>query len=142
MAASPKILVIDDDEDFRASLRSLLESHGYGVIEADSGKDGLRKLVEHKPAVIVLDIVMECDSEGYVVNQAIKYQDEYVDYRNIPILMTSSIDLNPDERFPMAGELDMIRPDYYFTKPLDIPRFLEVVQRAAALSPSHHKKET
>ena len=142
MAASPKILVIDDDEDFRASLRSLLETHGYGVVEAASGKDGLRKVVEQKPDIIVLDIVMECDCEGYVVIQALKYQDEYADYRNIPILMTSSIELSPDERFPMAGELDMIRPDYYFTKPLDIPRFLEVVQRAAASSHSHGKQET
>jgi len=142
MAASPKILVIDDDQDFRASVRSLLESHGYAVVEADSGKDGLRKVVEQKPAIIVLDIMMECDCEGYVVNQAIKYQDEYAAYRDIPILMTSAIDLSPDERFPMAGEVDMIRPDYYFTKPLDVPKFLEVVQRAAAASHSHSRQET
>lgn len=137
MAASLKILVIDDDQDFRASVRSLLESHGYAVLEADSGREGLRKVVEQRPDIIVLDIVMECDSEGYGVNQAIKYQDVYADYRNIPIVMTSSIDLSPDERFPMAGELDMIRPDFYLTKPLDIPKFLEVLQRAAVLCPSH-----
>jgi len=139
MPASLKILVIDDDQDFRASLRSLLESHGYMVLEADSGRDGLRKVVEQTPDIIVLDIVMECDSEGYGVNQAIKYQDAYADYRNIPIVMVSSIDLTPDERFPMAGELDMIRPDFYLTKPLDIPKFLEVVQRAAAHCPSHRE---
>jgi len=137
MPASLKILVIDDDQDFRASLRSLLESHGYMVLEADSGREGLRKVVEQTPDIIVLDIVMECDSEGYGVNQAIKYQDAYADYRNIPIVMTSSIDLSPDERFPMAGDLDMIRPDFYLTKPLDIPKFLEVLRRAAALCPSH-----
>jgi hypothetical protein len=51
--------------------------------------------------------------------------------------MTSSIELSPDERFPMAGELDMIRPDFYLTKPLDIPKFLEVLQRASVLCPSH-----
>jgi CheY-like chemotaxis protein len=133
MTGNLKILIIDDDNDFRASVRSLLESQGYGVFEADSGKEGLRKVVEYKPDVIVLDIMMECDVEGYGVNQAIKYQDLYAEYRNIPIVMTSSIELTPDERFPMAGELDMIRPDFYLTKPLEIPKFLEVVQRAAAL---------
>ncbi len=137
MAGNLKILLIDDDQDFRASIRSLLESHGYAVLEADSGREGLRKVVEYKPDVIVLDIMMECDVEGYGVNQAIKYQDLYADYRNIPIVMISSIDLTPDERFPMAGELDMIRPDFYLTKPLEIPKFLEVVQRAAALCRSH-----
>jgi len=142
MATSSKVLVIDDDQDFRASVRSLLESHGYAVVEADSGKDGLRKVVEYEPDIILLDIMMECDSEGYGVNQAIKYQDEYANYRNIPIVMTSAIDLSPDERFPMAGEVDMIRPDYYFTKPLDIPKFLGVMQKAAALAHSHGKRET
>jgi CheY-like chemotaxis protein len=133
------ILIIDDDQDYRASARSLLESHGYVVHEADSGREGLRKVVEQKPDIIVLDIMMECDVEGYGVTQAIKYQDAYADYRNIPIVMVSSIDLTPDERFPMAGEVDMIRPDFYLTKPLDIPNFLEVVQRAAALCPAHRE---
>ena len=137
VAESLKVLIIDDDQDFRASARSLLESHGYVVVEASSGREGLRSVVEQRPDIIVLDIMMECDSEGYGVNQAIKFQDAYADYRNIPIVMTSSIDLSPDERFPMAGELDMIRPDFYLTKPLDIPKFLEVVQRAAALCRPH-----
>ena len=139
MAGGLKVLIVDDDKDFRESVRSLLESHGYAVLEADSGKAGLRQVTEQKPDIIVLDIVMECDSEGYGVNQAIKYLDGYAAYRNIPIVMTSSIDLSPDERFPMAGELDMIRPDFYLTKPLDIPKFLEVVRRAAALCPSHRE---
>ena len=139
MNGSLKILVIDDDQDFRVSVRSLLESQGYVVLEAASGKDGLRKVVEQKPDIIVLDIMMECDVEGYGVNQAIKYQDAYAEYRDIPIIMTSSIELSPDERYPMAGELDMIRPDFYLTKPLDIPKFLEVLQRGAALRPSHGK---
>jgi CheY-like chemotaxis protein len=139
MGDSLKILVIDDDQDFRVSVRSLLESKGYVVLEADSGRAGLRKVVEQKPDIIVLDIMMECDSEGYGVNQAIKYQDAYAEFRDIPILMTSSIDLSPDERFPMAGEVDMIRPDFYLTKPLDIPKFLEVVQKAAALCPLHRE---
>jgi hypothetical protein len=43
--------------------------------------------------------------------------------------MVSSITETPDELFSRAGELDMIRPDRYLTKPLDIPRFLEVVKR-------------
>ena len=132
MTASSKVLVIDDDRDFRASVRSLLENHGYAVIEAESGKEGLQKLVEDKPDVILLDIMMECTTEGYGVNQAIKYQDAYEEYRDTPIIMVSSIEESPDERFPMASEVEMIRPDSYLTKPLDIPGFLEVVKKAVA----------
>jgi CheY-like chemotaxis protein len=132
MGTQKKILLIDDDADFKASVRSLLESHGYQVIDADSGKDGLQKLLEHKPNLIILDIMMESTVEGYSVNQAIKHQKAYEDLRDTPIIMVSSIASSPDERFPMAGgDLDMIRPDHYLTKPLDIPKFLEVVDRYA-----------
>lgn len=136
MASSLKVLIIDDDQDYRASTRSLLESQGYLVTEASSGKEGLKKALEQKPDIIVVDIMMECDAEGYGVTQALKHQEAYADCRNIPVLMISSIDLSPDERFAMAGEVGMIRPDFYLTKPLDIPKFLEVVQKAAALCPS------
>jgi len=125
-----RILVVDDDVDYLASVTSLLESQGYEVVTAESGKEGLRKLVEHRPDALILDIMMESASEGYGPNQAIKYQDEYAAFRAIPIIMASSIQQSPDELFPRAGELEMIRPDYYFAKPLDIPKFLDVVRRA------------
>lgn len=131
MTRSAKVLVIDDDEDFQASTKSLLESHGYEVIQAYSGKEGLKKVVDHRPDVIVLDIMMEDDSEGYGVNAAIKYQDEYAEYRDTPIFMVSSIQSSPQERFPQAIELGMIQPNRYFTKPLDIPRFFEALEKVA-----------
>ena len=43
--------------------------------------------------------------------------------------MVSSIQESPDDRFPRAPEVDMIRPDRYLTKPLDIPKFLEIVRK-------------
>lgn len=132
MAGPTKVLVVDDDQDYKAAVRSLLESEGYTVIEAECGKDGLRKLVECKPDVIILDIMMESSVEGYCLNHAIKYQDEYAPFRNIPIIMVSSIDAPPDERFPMASEVEMIRPDWYLTKPLEIPRLLSVLKSAVA----------
>ncbi len=137
MDGNLRILIIDDDQDYRASTRSLLESQGHVVLEASSGREGLRQVVAQRPDIIILDVMMECDSEGYGVNQAIKYQDAYADYRNIPIVMISSIDSSPDELFSMAGEMDMVHPDFYLTKPLDIPKFLEVVQKAAEHCPAH-----
>jgi CheY-like chemotaxis protein len=128
--SAAKLLVIDDDRDYRESVRCLLESEGFTVLEASSGDEGLRRLAEERPDAIVLDVMMRCCSEGYGVNQAIKFREEYAACRDIPIIMASSLEQSPDELFPMAGEVAMIRPDYYVTKPLDIPRFLEVVRRA------------
>ncbi len=125
-----KLLVIDDDQDYRASVRCLLENEGYSVAEAASGDEGLRRLAEEQPDAIILDVMMKCSSEGYGVTHAIKFTDEFDKFRNVPIIMASSIEQSPDELFAMAGEVGMIRPDYYITKPLDIPRFLDTVKRA------------
>ena len=125
-----KVLLIDDDRDFRVSVRSLLEARGYEVLEAGSGHEGLRQVLEQKPDVILLDVMMETSVEGYGVTHALKYRDEYAEHRHVPIFVVSSIEESPDERFPMSGEVEMIRPDRYLTKPLDIPRFLEILRKA------------
>ncbi|MGA2267885.1 MAG: response regulator [Bryobacteraceae bacterium] len=127
---SVKVLVIDDDQDFRVSVRSVLETHGYEVLEAGSGREGLRQVLERKPDVILLDIMMETSVEGYGVTHALRYQDEYAGHRQVPIFMVSSIEESPDERFPMSAEVEMIRPDRYLTKPLDMPRFLQLLEKA------------
>ncbi len=127
-----KVLVIDDDQDFRAAVRSMLETRGYEVIEADCGKDALRKLVESEPDIITLDVMMTCDTDGYSVNHAIRNLDQYERFRHIPIIMVSAIDQSPDELFPMSAEVELIRPDIYMTKPLDFTAFLETVDRAVA----------
>jgi CheY-like chemotaxis protein len=131
---SAKVLLIDDDQDFRASVKYLLERSGYGVAEADSGHAGLLKVLEYRPDVIVLDVMMESSTEGYGVTYALKYLDEYAEFRSIPVFMVSSIEESPDERFPMSAEVEMIRPDRYLTKPLDIPRFLQLLEKAVAAS--------
>jgi CheY-like chemotaxis protein len=123
--------MIDDDQDYRAAVRSVLESRGCIVGEAESGKAGLQKLPEYRPDVIILDVMMDYSTDGYSVNQAIKYRDEYAEFRHVPILMASSIEESPDELFPMAAEVEMIRPDIYLTKPLDIPKLFEVLEAAA-----------
>jgi CheY-like chemotaxis protein len=127
---SAKVLLIDDDQDFRASVRTLLESHGYQALEAGSGHEGLRMVVEHKPDAILLDVMMETSVEGYGVTHSLKYGEEYAEYRNIPVFMVSSIEESPDERFPMSAEVEMIRPDRYLTKPLDIQQFLQFLEKA------------
>ena len=126
---SAKVLLIDDDSDFRTAVKSLLEGHGYSVLEASSGHEGLRMAVEQKPDAILLDIMMETTVEGYGVTHSLKYRDESAECSRIPIIMLSSIEESPDERFPMSAEVELIRPDGYLTKPLDIPKFLELLEK-------------
>jgi CheY-like chemotaxis protein len=126
---SAKVLLIDDDSDFRAAVKSLLEGHGYTVLEASSGHEGLRMVLAHKPDVILLDVMMETSAEGYGVTHSLKFEDEYAAFRQIPVFMVSSIEESPDERFPMSADVDEIRPDRYLTKPLEVPEFLRLLER-------------
>lgn len=132
-----KVLIIDDDADFRASLREVLESNGYVVDTAASAKEGLSKIASAPPDLIILDVIMEYGSAGYEVNQAIKFRDEFILEKNIPILMVSSIPIDPATLYSRAGEVAMITPDAYLTKPLDIPMFLD---RARSLLAARQRK--
>lgn len=121
----PRILLVDDDDDFCVSTTALLEAEGYAVSRAKTGREALAKLRgEAVPDLIVLDVMMENIWAGYEVNQAIKFGDSVNVAGRIPIVMVSSVSIDPTERFRGAGEVGMVTPDEYLTKPLDIDRFL------------------
>jgi len=126
--AKQRVLIVDDDGDFVASTSALLEGQGYCVSSAATAKEALAKIVAESPDLIVLDVMMEHDCAGYEVNQAIKYGAGFECFRHVPILMVSSIETDPATRFQMAGEVDMVTPTSYMTKPIDLPRFLAEVR--------------
>jgi len=129
MPSKAKILIIDDDDDYRASLRALLEGEGYDVVEAASGMEGLTAARSHPPDLIILDVVMEHMSDGYSVNQALKCSQENPQLRNVPIVMVSAVEVDPTSLFGWIGDTRPITPDAYMTKPLDVPRFLESIRK-------------
>ena len=53
------ILYVEDDPDFRHSVRTALESGGYEVFEANTGEEGLRRCQETRPDLILVDLMME-----------------------------------------------------------------------------------
>jgi len=54
-----KILIVDDSGLARRNTRRILEGAGYEVVEAEDGLAGLEQYFVHKPAVVVLDLVMK-----------------------------------------------------------------------------------
>ncbi len=53
-----KIMVVDDEPDVRATVKTVLEKNGYKVVTAVDGDDCLKKLKGEKPDLILLDIMM------------------------------------------------------------------------------------
>ena len=124
MADTKRILLVDDDDDFRTAVQGLLEAQGFQVACARSGREAMQRIREGRPDLVVLDVMMEHDFAGYEVTHSLRFSEDPTTTRPVPILMVSSIELDPATRFSRAVEAPMIQPDLYQTKPLDIPRFL------------------
>lgn len=60
-----RILVVDDEDNLRTMLAAALKFEGYDVVQAADGREGLRALKEHRPDLVVLDVMMpELDGFG------------------------------------------------------------------------------
>ena len=65
------ILVVDDDPDIVLANRLVLESAGYAVEEAESGKAGLAKMRASRPDLVLMDVMMANPLDGYYTTQQI-----------------------------------------------------------------------
>ncbi len=81
-----KILVVDDDPDFVEATRMTLEPHGYDVISAANGGEGLARVASDSPDLVILDVIMSSVLDGLQMSQRMQ-----AEHKNVPILMVSSI---------------------------------------------------
>ena len=82
------VLLVDDSKTIRRSASSFLTAAGYSVISAVDGFDALSKVVEHRPSMVFVDIMMP-RLDGYQTCALIKNN---ADFRDIPVVMLSSKD--------------------------------------------------
>ena len=76
MAAGKTILVVDDDPDIVETTKAVLETAGYDIVTASDGKEALAKAKSAKPDLVVLDIMMERETDGFHVAYEMKSSDE------------------------------------------------------------------
>jgi len=81
-----KVLVIDDDVSFSYIIEFDLKKHGYQVIAARNGREGLEKIKGEKPDLVLLDVMMP-EKTGYQLVEELKEEDESL--RNIPVIILS-----------------------------------------------------
>jgi CheY-like chemotaxis protein len=101
-------------------LAELLSDAGYGVLEANSGGEALDRLREQQPDLVVLDLMLPAMSGWQFLDRA----REQLERLNVPVMIVSAIDGRSD--YPST-----LGVAAWFTKPLDIPRFLSAVERLA-----------
>ena len=101
-----EILIIDDDRDLTRSLRALLEDQQYQVDTANDAVSGMAKFQDHKPDLLILDVMMASNMEGHKLAHTIKRDPENW---HIPILvitgMMDTLGVNIREAFEDTDEL-------------------------------------
>ncbi len=118
--AKEKILIIDDDDDIVLAMRLPLEASGYRVSRAKNSKEGLEKVKEVNPDLILLDVMMDSTTAGFQLSLTLRNPDpgsEYAAYRHIPILMVTAIHSTTPLRF--GPDKDYLPVDEFIEKPID-----------------------
>ncbi len=117
---SPAVLLIDGDPDSITIYSTLLEHHGYRVLRALDGNEGVRQAAEMRPHLIVLEPFTPCHCEGGGgILEALR-QDAVV--ASIPLIVLTAV-----PSFISASQVT-IPADRLFTKPMQPHRLLKVIE--------------
>jgi DNA-binding response OmpR family regulator len=128
MSAGKDILIIDDDRDLVDTLRIVLESKDYEIRAAYDGKQGFSRIEEKRPDLIILDVMMATDTEGF--DLAFKLQNN-PEFQHIPILMLTSFpkamaEKGPDRFQHILGEGWPV--SILMEKPVDSDKLLTTIE--------------
>lgn len=118
--AGVKVMVVDDSVTIRRTAETLLRREGYEVITADDGFAALPRIVDHRPDIIFLDIMMP-RLDGYQTCAVIKNNPLF---RDTPVVMLSSKDGVFDKaRGKMVGS------EQFVTKPFTREDLLDAIEQ-------------
>jgi len=108
----PKILIVDDDPDIVDAGRLVLEREGYEVVGAPNRADGMTKLEEIKPDLLILDVMMEEPDDGLRMAREIRKNGN-----TVPIIMLTSVNAAMGLNIDKDGEI--VPVDEFQPKPVE-----------------------
>jgi len=110
MPENARILFVDDEEDLVDMVSLRLESSGYKVIRAYDGQEGLDKVRDENPDLIILDLMLP-KIDGYKVCRMLKFDEKY---KKIPVILFTARTQAADVK--LGAE---VGADAYLTKPFE-----------------------
>ena len=131
MQNDKRLLIVDDDQDFVEAVACYMEAHGYTVLRARNGAEGVRLAKLERPDLILMDIMMNERTEGFFTIQEIRRDPAL---KSVPIFVISSFCTRlPDFEIPSSG--GWLTHDMFFAKPVDTAQLLERIrQRVGAVA--------
>lgn len=122
-----KILVVDDDADFLDAQKNLLQSRGYTVIGAPNGEEGYQKAKAEMPDLMLLDVMMTYDSEGFDLSRKLK---EDPATKRIPVIMITGIRKAKGLPFSFEPDEDWLPVKAVLEKPVKPDELLKNIEEA------------
>jgi signal transduction histidine kinase/CheY-like chemotaxis protein len=126
--AGADILVVDDDPEMRPALSLILESQGYSVRTAQDGEEGLEKINEKEPDLLILDLLMP-KMDGFEVCKRLEEKRSSGSGKFPVIILSAIFEENSRRRYELETETDL-QVDGYITKPISPPVLLQRVEKA------------
>jgi CheY-like chemotaxis protein len=111
-----KILIVDDDRDVFESMKIVLEAEGYGVDWATNGTEAIEKAKAGKPDLMILDVMMNTDDEGFQVSYRMRQDPELM---HVPIVMVTSVGTKTGFSFDRKRDQDFLPVNEFLEKPVD-----------------------
>ncbi len=111
-----KLLIVEDNADYRELLVSFLENEGYEVVAVSNGETALEFIEKNEFDLIILDIMLP-GMDGYEVCRRTREKSD------IPVIMLTALD---SEAHQMKGY--MLRIDDYVAKPISMPLLIRKVE--------------
>lgn len=107
--AKRKILIIEDDKSLQNALAEMLTQEKYEIVSAFDGEEGLKKVKDEKPDLVLLDIILP-KKDGYEVLAEIKKGEE----KNIPVLILTNLEEidNVQKAIDLGATTFMVKSDF------------------------------
>jgi len=99
-----RLLMVDDDEIARRTMRLALEHQGWQIVEAADGRIALEQLAAAPPDVILLDLMMP-EMDGFTFLEEMRLQDQWHD---IPVIVITARELTSEDRDRLNGGVERV----------------------------------
>lgn len=131
MSEGKTILIVDDDPDFVESNKDLLEAYGYTVHFAHDGASGLELAKKIQPDVMILDVMMATNTEGFEVARKIP---ETPELQNLHVLLVTGVTKDMHLPFGFEPDSSWLPVDRVLEKPIAPTRLLSEIQKVLGQS--------
>ena len=123
MANPKRILIVDDEQDIRTYLSTLLEDQGYATVLAKDGVEGMQQVQNAPPDLVTLDISMP-EKSGIKFFREMKSSEQW---KKIPIIIVTGV--SEDIKKFISSRQQIPAPEGFVPKPINQAEILGLVRK-------------